>query len=55
MMTDITESGGTSLRFPAVSPDDKIVAYEREAKDDGIWTIGIDGKNMRRLTQSVSG
>jgi len=57
-MTRVVEAkplSGVSLRNPAISPDGRTIAYERQAEANSIWTIGIDGRNMRQLTQRDSG
>jgi TolB protein len=47
---------GRVSAFPAWSPDGKRLAFESDAHDqrDQIYTIGVDGKDLRQVTRSTS-
>ncbi len=45
----LTYRGGAS---PSWAPDGRRVAFEREHR---IWTVGVDGKRLRKLTRSGDG
>jgi Tol biopolymer transport system component len=48
-LAQLTSDGGD---YPAWSPDGNRIVYTRTAKGDGgLWIMGADGTNMRRLTQ----
>ena len=49
--TNITNNGSDA--FPAWSPDGKTIAFSREETGNtDIYTINIDGSNLRRLTKA---
>jgi Tol biopolymer transport system component len=46
----------THDRWPAFSPDGKLVAFERSRGSTmDVYVIGVDGRNLRRITRSPAG
>jgi Tol biopolymer transport system component len=46
----------THDRWPAFSPDGKLVAFERSRGSTmDVYVIGVDGRNLRRITHSPAG
>ncbi len=55
---ELTTGALTSLTTgfdPAVSPDGSTVAFTRDGGENGLYTIGIDGKNERLIYSGRSG
>jgi tetratricopeptide (TPR) repeat protein len=51
-LVQIDPKTGVSLRYPAVNPDGRSVVYVRDAGENSLWSIAIDGKNMRQLIKT---
>ena len=56
-LRNLTSDAGNADREPAWSPDGNAIVFSRQSPftgDGGLWVIGADGSNPRRLTQTNS-